>query len=149
MVGPVLGKPIRIYHPRLLGSGLGLGAVAIGAGMLWYLAKAVGDMPFGAVVIAVALSILALVLAITFARLTSLRVIAHEGGVAWTRAGHKQEVTFDDIKKIRELSSSVLIYRKGGGKPLDLPTTVIDRDHLLAHMNVSAASLPKATIRAR
>lgn len=145
----MLGKPLQTFRPKLATSALGFGVVGFGAGALWWFSQRVGGAPQAVLGFAVVSTVLAILLLVTLLRDASLRVVAHEHGVAWSRAGEAHEIVFAEIRRVRELSSSLLIYRKAGGKPLTLPTTVIDRRQLLAHMNIVAPELPRATVRLR
>lgn len=145
----MLGKPLRTFRPNLVPSGLALAAISAGSGLLWWVSRKVEGAPPAIVGLAVLASVLSVVLMIAFHRETTLRVVAHEDGIAWSRAGRSHEVAFAEIKRIHEMTSSVLIFRKAGGEPLTLPTTVIDRPALLAHLNLVAPELPKAKIHTR
>lgn len=142
----MLGKQLRTFRPNLLPNGLAVAVLSLGAGLLWWVSQRVGGAPPSVLGFAVLASALALVMMIAFQRETTLRVRAHEHGIAWSRAGRSYEVTFAEIKRIHEMTSSVLIFTKAGGKPLTLPTTVIDRPALLAHLSLVAPVLPKATV---
>lgn len=145
----MLGKPLQTFRPKLATSALGVGVVGFGAGALWWFSQRVGGAPPAVLGFAVVSSVLALVLLVSLIRDATLRVVAHEHGVAWRRAGETHELAFAEIRRIHELSSSLLIYHKAGGKPLTLPTKVIDHRQLLAHLNIVAPQLPKATVRLR
>lgn len=144
----MLGKPVHIYQARLLSNGAGLAVVASSAGALWWFSHRLPGAPPAIVGVAILFTALAILLVVSFMRDASLRIVTHERGVAWKRGGEQHSLHFDDIKSIHELSSSLLIYRRSG-KPLTLPTNVHDRARLLAHLNVNAPDLPKATIHSR
>jgi hypothetical protein len=143
----MLGAPVRVHTATLLGAALAAGGCVLLALGLWWLAL-MPDAPRAVSIAAIAFTAFTVWSVASTVRDATLRVTAYEQGIAWTRAGKRAEIHFEDIARIRVVGATLAIAHRDG-RHLVVSSNVTERLALLAHLGLAPPELPTARVRPR
>jgi hypothetical protein len=152
----VLGQELSVHRNQVIRKSSGVIASLAMTIFIWWARSAMKPKRAELVVLlAIGFTLITLVLGYVWIRDLSLRVVAHEHGIAYTRGGKTTSVRYDEIADIREtvINGNPVVFniRLHSGRELMVPAHITDHAQFVATVGAQLRpnSLPTATARRR